>query len=125
MAADQLSLILTALRDPTRRAILAQLISGERDVTTLAEPFEMTMPAVTKHLVVLENAGLIEQGRDGQMRPCQLQAVPLEKMSTWVEQYRQSWEESLESLESLDSYLKESRSKEKGNAITRNRKRSK
>ncbi|NOX83892.1 MAG: winged helix-turn-helix transcriptional regulator [Alphaproteobacteria bacterium] len=98
MAADPLSTTLYALADPTRRAILAQLTSGERTVTDLAEPFEMTLPAVTKHLKVLEKAGLIERSRDAQKRPCRLQAAPLKEVSAWVEDYRLSWEESLDRL---------------------------
>ncbi len=122
MATDQLSTTLSALADPTRRAILAKLSSGEQTVTELAEPHEMTMPAVSKHLKVLERAGLIERGRDAQKRPCRLQAKPLKEVSTWVEQYRESWEES---LERLDGYLKELQSKRKNNAASRKRKRNK
>ena len=116
MASDQLSTTLFALADPTRRAILARLSQGESTVTELAEPFEMTMPAVTKHLKVLEKAGLIERGREAQKRPCRLQAGPLEEVSAWVEQYRESWEES---LERLDGYLKELQSKRKNHAASR------
>jgi len=98
MTTDPLSTTLSALADPTRRAILARLTSGERTVTDLAQPFNMTLPAVTKHLKVLEKAGLIERRRDAQKRPCRLQAAPLEEVSAWVEDYRQSWEESLDRL---------------------------
>lgn len=122
MTTDQLSLTLSALADPTRRAILAQLSLGERTVTELAEPFEITKPAITKHLKVLEKAGLIERSRDAQKRPCRLQATPLKEVSTWVEQYRQAWEES---LERLDGYLKELQSKETGNVSSRKRARRK
>lgn len=120
MIEDQLSTTLSALADPTRRAILERLASGERTVTELAEPFEMTMPAVTKHLKVLEKAGLIERSRDAQRRPCRLQAAPLEEVSAWVEQYRRAWEES---LDRLDGYLRELQSKGKGRVKNRKRKR--
>ncbi len=98
MPASQLDNTLAALADPTRRAILAQLASGERTVTELAEPFEMTMPAVTKHLKVLERAGLIERGREAQTRPCRLRAAPLKEVADWVEDYRRDWEQSLDRL---------------------------
>lgn len=95
---SQLDMTLSALADPTRRAILAQLASGERTVTELAEPFDMTMPAITKHLKVLERAGLVERSREAQRRPCRLRAAPLKAVSDWVEDYRQAWEESLDRL---------------------------
>ncbi len=120
MATDQLSTTLAALADPTRRAILAQLTSGERTVTDLAEPFEMTLPAVTKHLKVLEKAGLIERSRDAQKRPCRLQAAPLKEVSAWVEDYRQSWEES---LDRLGDYLQGLQSTETEHAGSRKNKR--
>jgi len=100
---DTLSLTFSALADPTRRQILARLADGELSVTQLAEPFDMTMPAVTKHLKVLERAGLIERGRKAQWRPARLQAAPLREAADWVEQYRQNWEES---FDRLDAYLK-------------------
>ncbi len=115
MAADPLSLTLSALADPTRRGILKRLSSGEKTVTELAEPFEMTMPAITKHLKVLEKAGLIERGRQAQWRPCRLQAAPLKDLSDWVEQYRRFWEES---FDRLDDYLKELQANEKPNDDT-------
>ncbi len=117
MTASQLDATLAALADPTRRAILAQLASGECTVTELAEPFEMTMPAVTKHLKVLEKAGLIERGREAQTRPCRLRAAPLKAVSDWVEDYRQDWEES---LDRLDGYLQDLQAAEGG--ATRGRK---
>jgi DNA-binding transcriptional ArsR family regulator len=120
MASDPLSTTLSALADPTRRAILAQLTSGERTVTDLAEPFEMTLPAVTKHLKVLEQAGLIERSRDAQKRPCRLQAAPLKEVSVWVEDYRQSWEES---LDRLGGYLQGLQSTGKEHAGSRKNKR--
>ena len=100
---DSLSLTFSALADPTRRQILARLANGELSVTQLAEPFKMTMPAVTKHLKVLERAGLIVRGREAQWRPAKLQAAPLKEAADWVEQYRQYWEES---FDKLDAYLK-------------------
>jgi len=98
MTTDTLSLTFAALADPTRRQILARLASGEMSVTKLAEPFDMTMPAVSKHLKVLERAGLIVRGREAQWRPAKLQAAPLREASDWVEQYRQNWEESFDRL---------------------------
>ena len=104
MPADHLSTTFAALADPTRRAILARLASGEASVTELAEPFEMSMPAVSKHLKVLERAGLIARGREAQWRPCRLEASPLKDVSDWVEPYRNFWEQS---LDRLDAYLRE------------------
>src|SRR5580698_4421157 len=89
---DPLSATFAALADPTRRAILERLASGETSVTELAEPFRMTMPAVSKHLKVLERAGLIARGREAQKRPCRLEATPLKDVSKWVENYRRFWE---------------------------------
>ena len=103
MTTDTLSLTFAALADPTRRQILAMLAHGEMSVTQLAEPFDMTMPAVSKHLKVLERAGLIVRGREAQWRPAKLQAAPLKEASDWVEQYRQNWETS---FDRLDAYLK-------------------
>jgi DNA-binding transcriptional ArsR family regulator len=103
MNKDGLSLTFSALADPTRRQILARLANGELSVTQLAEPFEMTMPGVSKHLKVLERAGLIVRGREAQWRPAKLQAEPLKEVADWVEQYRQNWEES---FDKLDAYLK-------------------
>jgi DNA-binding transcriptional ArsR family regulator len=110
MPADHLSTTFAALADPTRRAILARLASGEASVTELAEPFDMTLPAVTKHLKVLERAGLITRGREAQWRPCRLKAQPLREVAGWVEHYRAYWEQS---LDRLDAYLQELQSKEK------------
>jgi len=104
MNADALSATFAALADPTRRAILARLASGESSVLDLARPFDISLPAVSKHLKVLERAGLIERGREAQWRPCRLQANPLKGVADWVEFYRRFWEES---LDRLDSYLKE------------------
>jgi len=106
---DQLSATFAALADPTRRAILARLSTGEVSVSDLAEPFDMTLPAVTKHLNVLERAGLIARGRDAQWRPCRLQAAPLKEASSWIETYRQHWEQRLDRLE---AYLQELQAKE-------------
>jgi DNA-binding transcriptional ArsR family regulator len=104
MTTDPLSSTFAALADPTRRAILARLASGEASVKELAEPFDMTLPAVTKHLKVLQRAGLITQGRRAQWRPCRLEAKPLQEVADWVEQYRRFWEER---LDRLDEYLRE------------------
>ena len=100
MAAEQdpLSTVFAALADPTRRAILARLASGEATVTELAEPFAMSLPAVSKHLKVLERAGLITRGRSAQWRPCRLEAEPLGEASAWLERYRQLWEHSFDRL---------------------------
>lgn len=103
MPNDPLSEVFSALADPTRRAILSRLSQGEATVKELAEPFEMSAPAVTKHLKVLQRAGLISQGRQAQWRPCKLEAKPLQDASDWIEQYRQFWEESFDRLE---DYLK-------------------
>jgi DNA-binding transcriptional ArsR family regulator len=112
MAPDRLSTTFAALADPTRRAILARLASGEASVTELAGPFEMSLPAVSKHLKVLEGAGLITRGREAQWRPCRLEAHPLKNAVDWLEHYRRFWEQS---LDRLDSYLYELRAKEKKN----------
>jgi DNA-binding transcriptional ArsR family regulator len=101
---DRLTTALAALADPTRRAILAQLASGQFSVTDLAEPFAMSLPAVSQHLKVLERAGLIERGREAQWRPCSLKAAPLKDVADWVEGYRQFWTES---FDRLDDYLHE------------------
>lgn len=102
--ANTLDATFAALADPTRRAILARLASGERSVTELAEPFAMTLPAVSKHLKVLERAGLITRGREAQWRPCKLHAEPLKDVANWVGNYRRFYEES---LDRLDEYLRE------------------
>ena len=109
MTPDGLSETFAALADPTRRAILARLASGEASVTELAEPFEMSMPAVSKHLKVLERAGLIVRGREAQWRPCRLDAGPLKDVAGWVERYRRFWEQSFDRLE---DYLRELQKKE-------------
>jgi DNA-binding transcriptional ArsR family regulator len=116
MSPDQLSETFAALADPTRRAILARLASGEASVTELAEPFEMSMPAISKHLKVLERAGLIGRGREAQWRPCRLEAAPLKDVASWVEHYRRFWEQSFDRLE---EYLRELKKKEKANARKR------
>jgi DNA-binding transcriptional ArsR family regulator len=103
MAVDHLSATFSALADPTRRAILARLASGEASVTQLAQPFEMSMPAVSKHLKVLERAGLIARGRDAQWRPCRLEPAPLKDVAEWVGHYRRFWEQN---LDRLDEYLR-------------------
>jgi DNA-binding transcriptional ArsR family regulator len=110
--ADPLSATFAALADPTRRAILARLASGECSVTELAEPFEMSMPAVSKHLRVLEKAGLIARRREAQWRPCRIEAGPLKEVADWTEYYRHIWEDR---LDRLDSYLQQVKSKEEQN----------
>jgi DNA-binding transcriptional ArsR family regulator len=110
MSTDPLSATFSALADPTRRAILARLTTGEASVTELAEPFDMSMPAISKHLKVLERAGLIARGRNAQWRPCSLAAGPLKEVADWVEHYRSFWEKS---FDRLDSYLRELQGKEK------------
>nr|WP_199324179.1 metalloregulator ArsR/SmtB family transcription factor [Coleofasciculus sp. FACHB-SPT36] len=105
-----MSVTFAALADPTRRAILAHLAKGEASVTELAEPFEMSLPAISKHLKVLERAGLIARGREAQWRPCQIKAEPLKDALDWIEQYRQFWEER---LDRLDDYLHELQTQEK------------
>jgi DNA-binding transcriptional ArsR family regulator len=109
MSPDQLSTIFAALADPTRRAILARLAQGEASVKQLAEPFAISPPAVTKHLKVLQRAGLITQGRQAQWRPCRLEAAPLKDVADWLEDYRHFWDKS---FERLDQYLIELQAKE-------------
>jgi DNA-binding transcriptional ArsR family regulator len=109
MPTDTLSSTFQALADPTRRAILSRLASGATSVSELAKPFDMTLPAVSKHLKVLERAGLIRRSREAQWRPCRLRAVPLKKASDWIETYRQFWEERLDRLE---DYLHELQNRE-------------
>jgi DNA-binding transcriptional ArsR family regulator len=109
MTVDQLSSTFAALADPTRRAILTRLTGGEATVTELAEPFEMSLPAISKHLKVLERAGLIARGRSAQWRPCRLEAAPLRDATDWLESYRQFWEDS---FDRLDEHLRELREKE-------------
>lgn len=115
MSADRLSSTFAALADPTRRAILARLTSGEASVTELAGPFAMTMPAVSKHLKVLERAGLIARGREAQWRPCRLEAGPLHDVADWVGRYRQFWDQR---FDRLDDYLRELQEKEKSDDPT-------
>ena len=110
IANDRLSITFAALADPTRRAILARLSTGEATVTDLAEPFEMSMPAISKHLKVLERAGLVARSREAQWRPCRIEAAPLKDVAEWVETYRRIWEQR---LDRLDDYLRELQSKEK------------
>jgi DNA-binding transcriptional ArsR family regulator len=110
MSPDRLSTTFAALSDPTRRAILARLVSGETSVTELAQPFAMSLPAISKHLKVLERAGLISRSREAQWRPCRLDAGPLKDASDWLEHYRRFWEQSLDRLE---EYLEELQVREK------------
>jgi DNA-binding transcriptional ArsR family regulator len=104
MAADELSVVFAALADPTRRAILARLAEGEATVLELAEPFHLSLPGVSKHLKVLQKAGLITQGRRAQWRPCRLEVEPLKEAADWIETYRHIWEER---FDRLDAYLRE------------------
>jgi DNA-binding transcriptional ArsR family regulator len=110
MPPDRLSATFAALSDPTRRAILARLASSEASVTELAEPFDMSMPAISKHLKVLERAGLIARGREAQWRPCRIEGGPLKDVAGWLERYRRFWDES---FDRLDEYLSELKKKEK------------
>src|SRR5271154_576307 len=110
MEIDPLSNTFSALADPTRRAIMARLISGEASVTELSKPFDMSMPAVSKHLKVLEHAGLIARGREAQWRPCRIEPGPLKDVADWVAYYRRFWEQS---FDRLDDYLRELKKKEK------------
>jgi DNA-binding transcriptional ArsR family regulator len=112
MRAEQLDGIFGALADPTRRAILARLTAGEATVTELAEPFDMSLPAVSKHLKVLERAGLIARGREAQWRPCRLEASPLKEVADWVAGYRRFWEQSQQRYDRLDEYLRQTQGKE-------------
>ena len=110
MSSDTLSLTFAALADPTRRAILARLARGDTSVSELAEPFDISLPAVSKHLKVLEHAGLITRGREAQWRPCKLEPKALKGVDEWLEDYRRLWEERFDRLE---GYLRELQSKEK------------
>jgi len=110
MSPDRLNTTFAALADPTRRTILARLASSEASVTELAEPFKMSLPAISKHLKVLERAGLITRGREAQWRPCQLEAGPLKDAADWLEHYRRFWEQS---FDRLDDYLRKLQRKEK------------
>jgi DNA-binding transcriptional ArsR family regulator len=113
MPVDHLSSTFAALADPTRRAILARLASGETSVAKLSTPFKISAPAITKHLKVLENAGLISRSRIAQSRPCKLEAAPLQEIADFLEKYRQHWEHS---LDRLDAYLQQLQAQEKKNA---------
>jgi DNA-binding transcriptional ArsR family regulator len=119
MAADHLSTTFAALADPTRRAILARLAAGECSVSELAEPFAMSLPAVSKHLRVLERAGLIAQRRQAQWRHCRIEAAPLKEIADFTERYRHIWEQR---LDRLDGYLQELQKKEKGHGRKTRRK---
>ena len=112
MDENRLNDTFAALADPTRRAILARLMGGEVTVTELAEPFAMTLPAVSKHLKVLQKAGLITRGREAQWRPCRLEADPLREVADWLDGYRRFWERSQERYGRLDDYLREAGRKE-------------
>jgi DNA-binding transcriptional ArsR family regulator len=110
MATDPLTTTFAALADPTRRAILSRLVSGDCSVTELAEPFEMSLPAVSKHLRVLERAGLITRGREAQWRPCRLEPAPLKEVADWAERYRAIWEQR---MDRLDIYLRQLKKEKK------------
>ena len=111
---DALSTTLSALADPTRRAILARLARGEASVSELAEPFDISLVAVSKHLKVLEKAGLITKGREAQWRPCRLETAPLRQVDDWLETYRLFWSESLDRLEAYAAALKQGSSEDEG-----------
>jgi len=115
MTTDALSLTFSALADPTRRSILARLARGEASVTELASPFKMSLPAISKHLKVLERAGLIARGREAQWRPCRLEPEALKTVADWVEEYREFWEER---FDRLDAYLQEIQSQQTSNKAT-------
>lgn len=119
MATDTLSLTFAALADPTRRAILATLASGEQTVTDLARPFDMSLPAVSKHLRVLERAGLITRGREAQWRPCRIDVAPLKEVADFAAHFRELWEKR---LDRLDAYVNELQAKEKDHGRHRTRK---
>ena len=108
---DRLSTIFAALADPTRRAILARLKEGEASVSALAEPFDISLPAISRHLKVLERAGLIARGREAQWRPCRLDPAPIQEVAVWAGGFRQFWEESFEKLDDLLAELQEEESK--------------
>jgi DNA-binding transcriptional ArsR family regulator len=119
MTPDTLGTTFAAVADPTRRAILARLTRGQASVTELAEPFEMSLPAVSKHLKVLERAGLIARGRRAQWRPCRLDAGPLREVAEWVGGYRRFWDESYDRLDEYLEELKDQREKEEDNGRKR------
>ena len=119
MSPDSLNKAFAALADPTRRAIVARLASGEATVNELAQPFDMTQPAVSKHLKVLERAGLISRGRAAQTRPCRLETAPLKEVANWVEMYRSLWEESFDRLDAFLQSSKPSSTKGKRNDLKR------
>jgi DNA-binding transcriptional ArsR family regulator len=120
---DHLSSTFAALADPTRRAILARLASGEATVSELAEPFEMSLPAISKHLKVLERAGLIARGREAQYRPCRIDPAPLKDVSIWVDRYRQMWEQRFDRLEAYLQEMQDGAPKEKRHARAAGRRR--
>src|SRR5687767_2602618 len=122
MAPDHLSLTFSALADPTRRAILARLAAGECSVTELAEPFDISLPAISKHLRVLERAGLIARGREAQWRPCRIEAKPLKDVADWTERYRHIWESRFERLDTYLQQMKTRNAKEKTHVRKQRRK---
>lgn len=121
MTSERLDATFSALADPTRRAILARLVTaGEASVNELAEPFAMSQPAISKHLKVLERAGLVSRGRDAQRRPCRLEAEPLAEATEWLERYRRAWDENFQRLDNLLEELKVKESLNKGEQHERN-----
>src|SRR5262249_2688556 len=122
MAIDTLTPTFAALADPTRRAILARLATGQCSVTDLAQPFDMSLPAISKHLRVLERAGLITRGREAQWRPCRLDARPIKDVATWAESYRAIWEQRLDRLDTYLQHLNTRNTKEPSHGRTRRRK---
>src|SRR5438067_198411 len=121
MTSDHLSSTFAALADPTRRAILARLATGESSVTQLAEPFEMSMPAISKHLKVLERAGLVARGREAQWRPCRIEAKPLKQAADWISHYEKFWTES---LDRLDDYLKKIKAEQRSSPVSSSKRQS-
>ena len=121
--AQHLDVTFAALADPTRRAILARLVQGEASVQELAEPFAMSQPAISKHLKVLERAGLISRGRDAQRRPCRLEAQPLAEANEWLERYREAWEQNFQRLDALLEQLKAEDGRAKDAVKTRQKRR--
>lgn len=122
MRSEQLDATFSALADPTRRAILARLASGEANVTELAKPFDMSQPAISKHLKVLEHAGLISRGREAQWRPCRLEAAPLKSATEWLEHYRQHWEQSFDRMGEYLQRLQQPKKNEKEKSHGRRKK---
>jgi DNA-binding transcriptional ArsR family regulator len=121
MSAARLDVTFAALADPTRRAILARLAKGDASVTELAKPFELSQPAISKHLKVLERAGLVSRGRDAQRRPCRLEGAPLKAAASWIAKYREAWEERFAALEDVVAELKQAEAHEQPKGTRKHR----